>query len=351
MKRPFSPGFITARIIYPILLGIIFLSTVQLPPNTVSAMAAMARNPQTTATTAITKIAGNIDVSSSKRGVGPDLNWFYPIFCSWEPGGAKPPGTIRDPIIEKTPSRMASSKAGANQEKPETASNHPKVAIIIDDVGYTAPGTEEMVKLPLPLTWAILPDTPYGRDYLALAKEKQVEVMLHLPLEPEDGSINPGPGVIKGSWDEDRIISQLDHDLAAVPGVVGVNNHMGSLGTQDRHLMALLMKTLHQKKLFFVDSRTTANTVAEEYAGKYGALFARRRVFIDNDPDIERKKAALRSLITLARKEGSAIGIAHIRNGNAAAITSLLPEFAAAGIEFVPVSQLVRQLGCLQKDF
>jgi polysaccharide deacetylase 2 family uncharacterized protein YibQ len=347
LRRPFSARFITARIVYPILLGIILLSAAQLPSNTVSVIAHLGvvhephpttRSITTMAPTNSTIIFANVDAKSAP----PNLNPNHPVFCFWGMSGPKMPVITENLIKEAPPFKAQPSKTPLAQTVPDEASKHPQVAIIIDDVGYTAPETEELMKLPVSLTWAILPDAPYVRGYLDLAREKGVEVMLHLPLESIDEKINPGPGVIKGSWDENRVIRQLDHDLAAVPGVVGVNNHMGSLGTQDPRLMDLIMKTLHQKKLFFVDSRTTAKTVAEESAAKYGEPFARRRVFIDNDPEIERKKAAIRSLIALARKEGSAIGIAHVRKGNAAAILAMLPEITRAGVEIVPVSQLAR---------
>jgi polysaccharide deacetylase 2 family uncharacterized protein YibQ len=217
-----------------------------------------------------------------------------------------------------------------------------KVAIIIDDVGYDRSLIREIAKIPIPLTWAFLPYTPYIRECLREAAAHNCEIMLHLPLEPLDQTHNPGPGVIRHNWSDAEIEQQFNRDLDEVPGAIGLNNHMGSLGTQDPRLMGYLMKIIQQKGLFFIDSMTSPKSVAEKYAREYQVPFAKRRVFIDNDADPNLKKAALRQLIEIALKDGSAIGIAHVKDGNAAIITEMLPEFLKAGIEFVPVSQLVK---------
>jgi len=217
-----------------------------------------------------------------------------------------------------------------------------RVAIIIDDVGYDRTIIQEIAKIPIPLTWAFLPYTPYEKECLQVAKANGIKIILHLPLESLHPLINPGPGVIKHNWSEAEIGQQLDRDLDTVPGAIGMNNHMGSLGTQDPHLMACLMKIIRQKKLFFIDSMTTAKSVAGKYALEYQVPFAKRRVFIDNSSDENSKKAALRELLGIALKEGTAIGIAHVKAGNATVIIEMLPEFIKAGVEFVPVSDLVR---------
>ncbi len=235
-------------------------------------------------------------------------------------------------------------KPGAMPLLPKPAvSQKAKVALIIDDVGHNQSIIRDIAKIPIPLTWAFLPYTPYIKECLAEAKANGFEVMLHLPLEPLDRTRDPGPGVIRRNWTETQIEQQLKRNLEAVPGAIGLNNHMGSLGTQDPHLMACLMRIIKTTKLFFIDSRTSPKSIAEKYAMEYQVPFAKRHVFIDNDADPNLKKAALRELINIALKEGSAIGIAHVKDGNAAVIIEMLPEFSNAGIEFVPVSELVNR--------
>jgi polysaccharide deacetylase 2 family uncharacterized protein YibQ len=227
--------------------------------------------------------------------------------------------------------------------KKTAVSPKAKVAIIIDDVGYNPSLIRDIAKIPIPLTWAFLPYTPYIKECLEEAKMHGVEIMLHLPLEPLDPARNPGPGVIRHNWSEAEIEEQLNRDLDTIPGAVGLNNHMGSLGTQDPHLMDCLLRLIRKKRMFFIDSMTSPNSIAEKYAMEYQVPFAKRRVFIDNDADPNSKRAALQKLIKIALDDGLAIGIAHVKDGNAAVITEMLPEFIKAGIEFVPVSELVKE--------
>jgi polysaccharide deacetylase 2 family uncharacterized protein YibQ len=227
-------------------------------------------------------------------------------------------------------------------EKPLHIKKQAKVAIIIDDVGFVTGPADAMLKIPAHLTWAILPDAPYTRKYTEAAIEHGFEILLHLPLEPLSSSNNPGPGLIKRDWSEEQIASQLDKDLAELPEAVGINNHMGSAGTSDGPFMEILMKEIKQHRIFFVDSLTIAGSVAEKYARSNKVPFAKRKVFIDNGSTLDSKEAALRNLMRIALRDGEAIGIAHVRIGTAQAIIEMLPEFVKAGIEIVPVSELVR---------
>ena len=227
-------------------------------------------------------------------------------------------------------------------EKPPHVKKQAQVAIIIDDVGFVTEPADEMLKVPAHLTWAILPGAPYTRKYTEAAKEHGIEVLLHLPLEPISKNNNPGPGLIKREWNEAEIADQLNKDLAELPEAVGINNHMGSAGTSDGPFMGVLMKEIKQHRLFFVDSLTIAGSVAEKYARLNQVPFAKRKVFIDNESTLESKEAALHELIRIALRDGEAIGIAHVRTGTAQAIIEMLPEFVKAGIEIVPVSELVR---------
>ncbi len=220
-----------------------------------------------------------------------------------------------------------------------------RVALIIDDVGTVRRPADAMLEVPARLTWAVLPFTPYAEEYIQAAKERGFEIILHLPMEPIDRRNNPGPGVIKGEWTETEIIEQLEVNLNQVPGAVGVNNHMGSAGTADERLMDIILKYIKDKNIFFVDSMTSDRSVGEVVARRHQVSFNKRDVFIDNQEDIKSKKRALRELMKIALKKGEAIGIGHVRDGTAEAIIEMLPEFEKAGIEIVPVSELIDRSG------
>ena len=217
----------------------------------------------------------------------------------------------------------------------------PRVAIIIDDVGFEKEPADEILKIPAQLTWAILPFGPYSREYLQNAKRHHLEVILHLPLEPINNLQNPGPGLIRKKWTPRRMVQQLEADLKEVPGVVGINNHMGSAGTQNDQLMGVIMQEIKQRGMYFVDSMTIDKSVASKYAELFQVPFGERKVFIDNDNDQESQEVELRNLIKQALKDGSAIGITHARPGRAKAIMEMLPEFRKAGVQIVPASEIV----------
>lgn len=164
---------------------------------------------------------------------------------------------------------------------------------------------------------------------------------MHLPIEPLDPQTDPGPGALSSSSSPEEMRRRLKENLTAVPGITGVNNHMGSKGTQDRPMMELLMTELKKEGLFFIDSMTIHSSIAWSVAQEYGVPTARRDVFLDG-LGVEMIPAQIDLLIEKALAQGSAIGIAHTRPGVAAALAEAYPRFTAAGIKLVHVSTLVK---------
>lgn len=238
------------------------------------------------------------------------------------------------------PAEQAPPRRRLPQPIPQTRLQKPRVALIIDDIGFVYTPTEDFLKIEAPLTIAVLPWGKYSRLHAEKAKDRGMEVLLHLPLEPIDPETAPGPGVIKGDFTPEEIIRQLRANLEAVPGVTGVNNHMGSKGTRDPVLMRRIMRELKCRNLFFVDSMTVSASVAAEIAREEGVPVAVRDVFIDHY-GLEGIREQLEELLAKAVEQRAAVGIAHARPGVAKAISEFLPRFAEAGVEIVPVSELV----------
>ena len=200
---------------------------------------------------------------------------------------------------------------------------------------------DELLRVPLRLTWSVLPFAPYTREYTLAAKERGFEILMHQPLETIAGKVNPGPGLIRRNWSEAEILRQLDLNLQQVPEAVGLNNHMGTTGPDDGLLTRTLMLELKRRNLFYIDSRTD-RSIAESYACSIGVPFAKRAVFIDHYRELEPNKTAVRQLIKNALRDGQAIGIGHVRPGTARLITEMIPEFQSAGVIIVPISELVK---------
>ena len=222
---------------------------------------------------------------------------------------------------------------------PAQADN-PVVSIIIDDMGYRLQQDRDALLLAGSLTYSVLPHAPGARHVLQAAKANGNEVMLHLPMESETQSQLPSPGVLTQSMDWITFVRTVQRNLAAVPGIVAINNHEGSRLTADTQRMQWLMEELSRhREIAFIDSRTTHHTVALQTAEKYGLPATRRDIFLDYEPGkIEQQ---FKKLISKARKEGSALAIAHPRDETIKYLNAHLDELKQQGIDLVPVSQLI----------
>lgn len=218
-----------------------------------------------------------------------------------------------------------------------------KVAIIIDDLGYNNGNAEELLKIDAPLTFSIFPLGPYSKSFAQKAHAMGRDVMLHLPMEPyEYPQKNPGNGTLLLDMDNEELLKKLGADIGSVPFIKGVNNHMGSKFTEDKEKMRVVLNELEKRDLFFLDSRTSKNTVGYSVAKKMGIKVAERNIFLDNDQDVKSINAQLYKLAKLSMKNGSAIGIGHPHPATIKALKQMIPEMKAKGIEVVPVSELVK---------
>lgn len=221
----------------------------------------------------------------------------------------------------------------------------PRVALIIDDLGYDSAIAEKFAGLDTALTFSILPHSPFKRKIAEAAMARGLEVMLHLPMEPEEyPRIDPGPGALLCSLTPDELLRRLNDNLVSVPFVKGVNNHMGSRLTADSDRMNQIFTVLKQKGLFFVDSRTTALSVADQTARLFDVSFGRRDVFLDHIQDSEHIRRQLAKLVRYALEHGRAIGIGHPHRVTYDVLKSLIPALKQK-VVFVPASQVVHPAG------
>ena len=200
----------------------------------------------------------------------------------------------------------------ADARVPANHGSTPRVAIIIDDLGYDLDLAKSIMDLNLGLSLSVLPMAPCTKNIVEAAQERKYEVILHLPMEPETyPHEDAGPGALLTSMSEKEIKGLLEEHLKRVPGARGVNNHMGSRFTESEDKMGILMQELKRRRLFYVDSRTTSRTVALEVAQRLGVAAAKRNVFLDNDLTQEAMTFQMQRLLAISRQSGKAIGIAH----------------------------------------
>ena len=216
-------------------------------------------------------------------------------------------------------------------------------AIVIDDLGNELGPAERIASWKAPVAGAVLPGVAYSAAAARALARGGKEVLLHLPMEPAGyPKVRPGPGVILRSQSDAEIVRTLESDLATVPGVVGVNNHMGSAATADPRVMRVVAGVLSDRGLFFLDSRTTDATVAERTAEEASVPAVSRRVFLD---DVETEEAVSRQLAELVRRaqeEGSAVAIGHPYPATLTVLEREMPGLAARGVRLVRVGELVR---------
>jgi len=219
-----------------------------------------------------------------------------------------------------------------------------RIAILIDDIGGNLSSVKQILKIEAPISFAILPHTPRSVAAAEMIHQAGRDVLLHLPMEPQAyPREKPGPGALFTAMSEKELQQILSRDLDAVPHISGVNNHMGSRFTEDEEKMAIVMKELKSKGLFFIDSLTTPRSKAGRVSREIGIPFATRQIFIDNGQDYE--KTCQNLLAVLNSKKGShcnLILIGHPYSNTISALNRVVPELKSQGVEIVPVSSLVR---------
>jgi polysaccharide deacetylase 2 family uncharacterized protein YibQ len=186
----------------------------------------------------------------------------------------------------------------------------PAIAIVIDDLGGDVTHTSRAIALPRAVALAFL---PYPSDTPALARQAARaghEILVHMPMQAM-GDADPGPMALAIGMTPVEIARRLDWAFARVPGFVGINNHEGSRFTADADALAPVMRALAARHLFFLDSRTTAETQVVAVARSYGVATGSRDVFLDNVATVEAVDAQLRVLEAKARAQGAAIAIGH----------------------------------------
>ncbi|WP_137804056.1 divergent polysaccharide deacetylase family protein [Pseudomonas sp. G(2018)] len=214
------------------------------------------------------------------------------------------------------------------------------LSLIIDDLGQNLHRDRRVLALPGPVTTAIMPDTPHATEFAREAHRAGKIVILHMPMDPATGPF---------AWHPELPTEELEKRLNAaftmVPYTAGINNHMGSRMTTQPAAMTWLMGELQRRHKFFVDSRTSAQTVAAQQAQKIDLASVSRDVFLDDEPTEAAIHIQLQTAINLARKQGSAVMIGHPYPQTLAVLERELPKLKAQGIEWIDIRQMISVRG------
>ncbi|MGH9734714.1 MAG: divergent polysaccharide deacetylase family protein [Candidatus Acidiferrales bacterium] len=220
-------------------------------------------------------------------------------------------------------------------------SRAPRLAIVLDDMGYDRAAAHNVLALPFHVTVSVIPHLPLSTEVAEEAFRRGDEVMLHLPMQSVPSAAQQEEIELRVGMDAQQVQSTLAGMLETVPHAVGVNNHEGSLATSDPALMHELMPDLRARSLFFIDSRTTAATVAYTAAQQAGVRAASRKVFLDDTATVDAVRKQIELAARDAEKNGSAISIGHPHRATIAALAETVPQLEKRGIRLVFASDLV----------
>jgi len=253
------------------------------------------------------------------------------------------------PVVVKKPKRVPHPAPHVESGVPLSVQKFPsgsggKIAIIIDDWGQSLGNCKYLKEIPEPLEVSILPGLRHTKDVAQCAGLYNKMTMLHLPLEAlYNNDFYPPDYIIRTTMTPVLAQKILDEDLAQLPSIQGVNNHMGSKATEDETLMKIIFKELKKKRLFFVDSMTARNSVCARLADEMDLAFGKRDVFLDN---VNTKEAIIKQIMVLAQKarhKGYAVAIGHDRHLTMQVLEEQIPLLEAHGFQIVSIKDLLKK--------
>ncbi len=242
-------------------------------------------------------------------------------------------------VINRTPLERFTAPTSIAVVQP---SARPKIAIILDDIGLDPQAAVDAFALPGPVTYSIL---PYAQDieWIALqAARREGDIMLHLPMQPKRKSDDPGPNALRGDMSGTEFLRALEWNLTRFDGYVGVNNHMGSKLTANSAAMRTVLAYLAERDLFFIDSKTTNASVAQQIGAQLGADVIARDIFLDPTPgDADEVRRQLRLVEEIALKTGYVVAIGHPRPETLSVLAPWLASAEARGFELTTPSAII----------
>ncbi|MBI2256757.1 MAG: divergent polysaccharide deacetylase family protein [Proteobacteria bacterium] len=221
--------------------------------------------------------------------------------------------------------------------------NQPMIAIVLDDVGVAPQHAQMAVALPAPIVLSIMTYTKNAPALAQQARAKGHEIMVHMPMQPMNGAINPGPNALDVGMADDELRRRIDWGLGRFKGYVGFNNHMGSRFTQDAAGMQIVLAEAKRRGLLFLDSKTIAGSVADKMAAEMGVIHIARDVFLDDDMSEAAVARQLAAAEAVARRQGYAVAIGHPHPGTIAVLKRWLPEAKAKGFAIVPLTTIIKK--------
>lgn len=215
-------------------------------------------------------------------------------------------------------------------------------AIIIDDIGLKREFEREFVNLDAEIAFSVLPNMPFTREMAHYIHQKGLIVMAHLPMEPhKTETMNSMLPWLRVGMRKFELQGILDQILTENPYAVGANNHTGSRLSISGPELAVILDYLREKGFFYVDSRTTPDTIAYQMALQRGIPTTQRNVFFDDEDTRDAVIIQCERFIELAQRNGRVVGIGHPHESTLQVLREYLPKFRQANITLVPITSLL----------
>jgi len=252
---------------------------------------------------------------------------------------------VRDPApppaSPDTGAEVVQEPSSHENHKKQTSKSRGTLIFVLDDAGHNTWQLEPFLRLPGPVTIAVLPGLPHYAEAAAMVKAAGKELILHQPMEATE-DLDPGPAAIRADMDEATIRAIIRENLSSLPGALGMNNHMGSKATSDIRVMTAVLDEIRQAGIYFLDSLTIGDSVVHSVASLMRQTTWERSVFLDNTPD----KASILHYIAegtkVAEKRGYAIMIGHVWSAELAqTLTELYPQLVEQGFSLSTISKVM----------
>ena len=216
------------------------------------------------------------------------------------------------------------------------------IGIVIDDFGYRNDEISDgFLELDARLTYAIIPGHRYSTSFGEKAVESGYEVIVHMPMENTGKTYGEEEFVLMTAMDNETIQRRLNNAIEEIPTAIGMNNHQGSKASADQNIMSNVAKVMKERGFFFLDSRTTIETIGETTMEVFGVPTARRNIFLDNEDDEEKIEKQLMKLVKRSEEVGSAIGIGHVKPKTLNVLSDQIPKLKKKGYKFEFVSNML----------
>ena len=262
-----------------------------------------------------------------------------------KPAESEKPAQTAKPAESEKPVEQA--KPAEPETKPQKtfdfppAQNGAVLCVVFDDGGQNVSQLKKCVALPFPVTVAVLPRLAHSAESAQIVRKSGNEVILHQPMQAMNLNVNPGAGAIKPDMTAGEVAATLSQNIAEIAPIAGMNNHEGSLITEDEVLVSFILETAREKGIYFLDSRTSSATKVPSVAMEMGMGWYQRDIFLDNKKTRENYLAELKKGLDIVNKKGHVIMIGHVWSADSlpAFLEEAYPELALKGYRFATVSK------------